>query len=155
VVSADGPAFSAEPAVNYPLQSPAAGVEVSRPTAGEHRADYGLGQSSGPDSTTPHGFERFIAGEPPSTAVTNDTTTTTPRTAIVDVTLDAETISYQTYQLTDGSVWMLPIYNYTGLFTNADGSSYTGTWSTIAVDPTTSSIHLVIRRYQSRRPILY
>jgi hypothetical protein len=31
---------------------------------------------------------------------------------------------------------MLPIYNYTGLVTNADGSSYTGTWSTIAVDPT-------------------
>jgi len=33
VVSADGPAFSAEPAVNYPLQSPAAGVEVSRPNS--------------------------------------------------------------------------------------------------------------------------
>ena len=54
----------------------------------------------------------------------------------VNVTLDAETISYQTYQLTDGSVWMLPIYNYSGVVNNADGSSYTGTWSTIAVDPT-------------------
>ena len=31
---------------------------------------------------------------------------------------------------------MLPIYNYTGVVTNSDGSSYTGTWSTIAVDPT-------------------
>jgi hypothetical protein len=31
---------------------------------------------------------------------------------------------------------MLPIYNYTGLVNNTDGSSYTGTWSTIAVDPT-------------------
>jgi hypothetical protein len=64
----------------------------------------------------------------------NDTTTTT--VPVVDVTLDADTVSYETFQLTDGSVWMLPIYNYTGLVTNADGSSYTGTWSTIAVDPT-------------------
>jgi hypothetical protein len=28
------------------------------------------------------------------------------------------------------------MYNYTGLVNNTDGSSYTGTWSTIAVDPT-------------------
>ena len=64
------------------------------------------------------------------------TTTTTPSgPPIVDVTLDNETISYQTYQLTDGSVWMLPVYNYTGVVNNTDGSSYTGTWSTIAVDP--------------------
>ena len=77
----------------------------------------------------------------------NDTTTTDPTTSttipVVDVTLDAETVSYATFQLTDGSVWMLPIYNYTGLVTNSDGSSYTGTWSTIAVDPT--YIHVPIR----------
>jgi hypothetical protein len=44
-------------------------------------------------------------------------------------------IAYLPDQLTDGSVWMLPIYNYTGVVNNTDGSSYTGTWSTIAVDP--------------------
>jgi hypothetical protein len=140
VVSADGPAFSAEPAVNYPLQSPAAGVEVLEAQQQANIAQItASGQSSGPgSSTTPlTGSSGSSPATPPSTAVTNDTTTTTPSgPPIVDVTLDAETISYQTYQLTDGSVWMLPIYNYTGLVTNADGSSYTGTWSTIAVDPT-------------------
>ena len=31
---------------------------------------------------------------------------------------------------------MLPIYNYTGDVNSTNGSSYTGTWSVIAVDPT-------------------
>ena len=128
LVSADGPAFSVMPALNYPLQSPAAGVEVLEaqqqayfaPTAGSN-------SSSGPSPATP----------PSTSSDTSNTTTTTPSgPPIVDVTLDNETISYQTYQLTDGSVWMLPVYNYTGVVNNTDGSSYTGTWSTIAVDPT-------------------
>ncbi len=134
VVSADGPAFTAMPAVSYPLQSPAAGVEVLEAAQQTEFAQNGSStQPSGSDSsTTP------LAGSnssPPSTATgTSDTTTTT--VPVVDVTLDAETITYATFQLTDGSVWMLPVYNYGGLATNADGSTYTGTWSTIAVDPT-------------------
>ncbi len=138
LVSASGPAFSVMPGVNYPLQSPAAGVEVLEAAQQAQFASSGSGQSSGSGpSTTP--LSAGTSGSPatpPSTTPDSDTTTTTPAPPIVDVTLDAETISYQTYQLTDGSVWMLPIYNYTGLVTNADGSSYTGTWSTIAVDPT-------------------
>ena len=142
VVSADGPAFNVMPAANYPLQSPAAGVEVLE---AQQQAYFAQNASSGQptpagSSTTPtSGSSSGTApATPPSaTSDTTDTTTTTPSgPPIIDVTLDNETISYQSYQLTDGSVSMLPIYNYTGVVTNSDGSSYTGTWSTIAVDPT-------------------
>lgn len=144
VVSANGPAFTAMPAVNYPLQSPAAGVEVLDAQQQSYWASNDTsGQLSGSgSSTTPtSGSSRSSPATPPSatsdTSNTSNTTTTTPSgPPIVDVTLDVETISYQSYQLTDGSVWMLPIYNFTGLVNNSDGSSYTGTWSTIAVDPT-------------------
>jgi hypothetical protein len=139
VVAADGPAFGVDPAVSYPLQSPAAGVEVLEAQQQADAAQYAAGQSSdaGSSTTPPPATSGSSPASPPTASGTDDTTTTTPSgPPIVDVTLDAETISYQTYQLTDGSVWMLPIYNYTGVVTNADGSSYTGTWSTIAVDPT-------------------
>jgi hypothetical protein len=135
VISADGPAFTAAPAVNYPLQSPAAGVSVlEAQQQAQFSESAGSGASASPSNST--------APTPPvSSPGANDTTTTIGATTsttipVVDVTLDAETVSYATFQLTDGSVWMLPIYNYTGLVTNTDGSSYTGTWSTIAVDPT-------------------
>jgi hypothetical protein len=135
LVSMDGPAFSAAPAVNYPLQSPTAGVSVLE---AEQQSYFAANGASASGSTTPVG-----AGSsggvvtPPAATATDVTTTTTPSgPPIVNVTLDSETITYQTYQLTDGSVWMLPIYNYSGLVNNTDGSSYTGTWSTIAVDPT-------------------
>jgi hypothetical protein len=138
VVSADGPAFSVAPAVNYPLQSAAAGVEVLEAQQQSYFASNNSSQESGGPSTTPlSGSDSTSPASPPAAADTNEPTTTTPSgPPIVDVTLDSETVSYQTYQLADGSVWMLPIYNYSGLVNNADGSSYTGTWSTIAVDPT-------------------
>jgi len=142
LVSADGPAFSVMPAVDYPLQSPAAGVEVLEAQQQAYFAqNASSGQPSGAGSSTA-GSSSSSSGTSPATPPssssdsTNTTTTTPSGPPIVDVTLDNETISYQTYQLTDGSVWMLPIYNYTGVVTNTDGSSYTGTWSTIAVDPT-------------------
>ena len=146
LVSADGPAFSVMPALNYPLQSPTAGVEVLGAQQQAYFAENASsGQPSGAgSSTTPTaGSNSSSSGPspatPPSTSSDTSNTTTTTTTPsgppIVDVTLDNETISYQTYQLTDGSVWMLPIYNYTGVVNNTDGSSYTGTWSTIAVDP--------------------
>ena len=133
VVSADGPAFSVMPAVDYPLQSPVAGVAVLEAQQKSYFASNGSESSGAP---LPAGSNAATTTTP-SSAATNDTTTTTPSgPPIVDVTLDAETISYQSYQLTDGSVWLLPMYNYTGVVNNVDGSSYTGTWSTIAVDPT-------------------
>jgi hypothetical protein len=132
VVSASGPAFTVMPAVNYPLQSPAAGVAVLEAQQHSEFAGSGASDLSGASasSTSPT--------PPPSSPSPTDTTDTTTTTTIpiVAVTLDDETVSYQTYQLTDGSLWMLPIYNYTGNVNNNDGSSYTGTWSVIAVDPT-------------------
>jgi hypothetical protein len=82
VVSADGPAFSAEPAVNYPLQSPAAGVEVLEAQQQANIAQItASGQSSGPgSSTTPlTGSSGSSPATPPSTAVTNDTRTANRR----------------------------------------------------------------------------
>lgn len=136
VVSASGPAFSVMPAVNYPFQSPAAGVEVlEAQQQSEFAANGSSGQSSGTQSSTsPSPPSNTSSSNSPSTTDTGDTTTTT--IPIVAVTLDAETVSYQTYELTDGTVWMLPIYNYTGNVNSENGSSYTGTWSVIAVDPT-------------------
>lgn len=122
VVSANGPAFSASPTVNYPLQSPAAGVAVLEAQQQSYFASNGSSVQSGA-SGSPSSSGSTPAGPP-----------------IIDVTLDHATITYQTYRLTDGSVWMLPIYNYTGLVNNSDGSSYTATWTTIAVDP--AYIHL-------------
>jgi hypothetical protein len=137
LVSMDGPAFSAMPAVNYPLQSPAAGVAVLEATQQSYFAANGASASGSSTTGVGAGSSGGVSTPPVANAADGTTTTTTPSgPPIVNVTLDAETISYQTYQLTDGSVWMLPIYNYTGQVNNADGSSYTGTWSTIAVDPT-------------------
>jgi hypothetical protein len=146
VVSADGPAFSAAPAVNYPLQSAADGVAALESqqqayfTANNAVGVSGSGTATSSPASPPVTAPASGVPVTPSTIAANDTTVSTlPSVSsvppIVDVTLDTATISYQTYQLTNGSVWMLPIYNYTGLVTNADGSSYTGTWSTIAVDP--------------------
>ena len=137
LVSMDGPAFSAMPAVNYPLQSPAAGVGVLEAAQQSYFAANGASASGSSTTGVGAGSSGGVSTPPVANAADGTTTTTTPSgPPIVNVTLDAETISYQTYQLTDGSVWMLPIYNYTGQVNNADGSSYTGTWSTIAVDPT-------------------
>lgn len=142
LVSASGPAFGVMPAVSYPLQSPAAGVEVLE---AQQRSYFAANGSSGPSTSagtaapaTSSSSSNTSPTTPPSSPPSSgDTTTTEPSgPPIVDVTLDSETISYQTYQLTDGSLWMLPIYNYSGAVQNGDGSSYTGTWSTIAVDPT-------------------
>ena len=51
------------------------------------------------------------------------------------MTLDSVSISLQSYQLNDGTVWLLPIYDYSGTVMNSDGSSYRSDWTTIAVDP--------------------
>ena len=54
---------------------------------------------------------------------------------LVNATLSADTISLATYQLADGSLWLLPVYDYRGQVTNANGVASSGTWSELAVDP--------------------
>jgi hypothetical protein len=122
LIAASGPAFSVLPAVNYPLQSPAAGVavlEAAQQVESAPVASDGTGMTT---TTVP--------------SDSNTTTTSTPLTPpIINVTLDNVSTSLASYTLTDGTVWMLPLYTYSGTVNTADGTSYSNTWSTIAVDP--------------------
>jgi hypothetical protein len=167
LIGAHGPAFSLMPSVNYPLQSPTAGVSaleaqqqaefapVSSGTSdqGGGAAPLSSGSASGAPSTSPASPPSDTTPTSPSDA---PTTTTPSGPPIVDVTLDAVSTSLSSYTLTDGSVWMLPLYTYTGAVTNSDGSTYTGTWTTLAVDP--SYVQLPISSTGGRNPggpILY
>lgn len=127
VVNASGPAFSVGSSLVYPLQSLAAGVAalnveqqskfpVPSPQASPPTTGSGLNAGGTNSSTTPSG--------PP----------------IVNVALNADSLSLETYQLTDGSMWLLPVYDYTGVETNLDGSTSSGTWYELAVDP--SYVHV-------------
>jgi hypothetical protein len=159
IVSADGPVFTTMPVVQYPLQSPVAAVTVLE---AQQQALFANGNASGgsvepltaPTTTSPDGG----AAVPPTTPApgSGDTTTTAPSgPPIVNVTLDSDTVSLQSYVLTDNSVWLLPIYTFTGTVTNADGSTYTSTWSTIAVDPAYVQAPVSTGGINPGGPILY
>jgi hypothetical protein len=123
VVNASGPAFNVASTTNYPLQSLAAGVSALNV---EQQKKYPATSTPSTPSTSPS-----------TDAGSSDTTSTTPTgPPIVDVTLNSDSITLETYQLTDGSVWLLPVYNYEGVERNIDGSSSTGSWYELAVDPT-------------------
>jgi hypothetical protein len=120
VVSASGPAFSVGTTTNYPLQSLAAGVSA-----------LNAEQQSRFPSTTP--TTGTGSGVQPGTTDTTPTKQAGP--PVINVTLDADALSLATYQLTDGSLWLLPVYNYTGTEITADGTTSTGTWNELAVNP--------------------
>ncbi len=159
IVSADGPAFTTLPVVQYPLQSPVAAVTVLQ---AQQQSRFTDGNNSGgpvepltaPSTTSPDGGGTV----PPSTpAPGSDATSTTAPTKppIVNVTLDSDTVSLESYVLTDNSVWLLPIYTFTGTVTNADGSTYSSTWSTIAVDPAYVQAPVSTGGVNPGGPILY
>jgi hypothetical protein len=62
-------------------------------------------------------------------------TSTAAAPPVIDVTLSDDTISFQTYELTDGTWWLLPVYHYQGAFTGTTGAASTGTWEQLAIDP--------------------
>ncbi|HEY5438640.1 MAG TPA: hypothetical protein VIJ99_07045 [Acidimicrobiales bacterium] len=165
IVSANGPAFTTMPVVQYPLQSPVAAVTVLE---AQQQSLFANGNGSGgsvepltaPTTTSPAagtGTSTGTATPPPTpTPGSNDTTTTAPSgPPIVNVTLDSDTVSLQSYVLTDNSVWLLPIYTFTGTVTNADGTTYTSTWSTIAVDPAYIQAPVSTGGINPGGPILY
>jgi hypothetical protein len=119
VVNASGPTFKVGSSLVYPLQSLAAGVAALNV---EQQSKYRATSPETNTSTTGAG--------------TNPTSPTASGPPIVNVTLNADSLSFETYQLTDGTMWMLPVYNYTGVETNLDGSSSSGTWYELAVAPT-------------------
>lgn len=123
VMSASGPAFSVGSPTNYPLQSLAAGVNALNAEQ----------QSRFPGTSPSAGTSGSSAGVQPGTAGTTPTTQTGP--PVVNVTLESDALSLATYQLTDGSLWLLPVYNYSGTEKTADGSTSSGIWNELAVDP--------------------
>ncbi len=112
VVYASGPALSVGPPVTYPLQSPLAGV-----------AALSAAQAS-----------QLARTPTTSSAVGSSTTTTLAPVPVVDVTLNSDSVSLATYQLTDGAFWLLPVYTYAGVIAQATGPS-SGTWSELAIEP--------------------
>ena len=68
---------------------------------------------------------------------------------VIKVLITSATVQLSTQQMTDGSVWLIPMYSYNGTATNEDGTTTESTWSTIAVDPAYLKISV------SPTPILY
>lgn len=179
LTSASGPAFSVMSSTTYPWQSPVAGVAVLEAeqqsyfaTPGGVPSDTSVGggavppASSGSSSGSSSGGSATSPPSPgpidtspipgptdttPTTVPTDTTPTTVASPPIIDVTLDSVSVSLQTYQLTDGSEWLLPVYTFSGSVTNSDGPFYTGSWSTIAID--SAYVHLSHR--SSVRPLEY
>ncbi len=79
------------------------------------------------------GVAALNAAEQTQFSATGASANTTPA-PIVDVTLDSDTVALETYQLTNGTTWLLPVYHYTGLV-HASGQPPSGTWSELALDP--------------------
>jgi hypothetical protein len=121
IVSASGPAFSVASTQNYPLQSYTSAVNALNAA---QQSKFPT-SSSTPESTT--------TGANPSG--TNETTTPPSGPPIVDVTLNAASITLETYELTDGSMWLLPVYVFTGVETGANGTVSGGNWFELALDP--------------------
>jgi len=116
---ASGPAFDVGSSVAYPLQSPADALGVLNAAQ----------QSLANEHTSTSDVAPGVAG---STSLGSSTSTTVP---VEQVTISDDTLTLQTYVLADGSVWMLPVYDFTGTSTDASGATATNTWNELAVDP--------------------
>jgi hypothetical protein len=121
---ASGPAFYIDSAISYPLQSHVAGVDVLNDQQRNYFAPRG-GSALGPNASAS------------TTSLTPTSASSSSRTGppIVGVTLDSVTTTLQSVTLINGSVWLVPDFVYTGMIKNADGSTTSGTWTTIAIDP--------------------
>jgi len=151
LVDASGPAFTAASATDYPLIRPTDGVTALNAQQRRDLASTGSNQSNDTTATTgpvvPTATPTTTApatGSSGSTNATgssgssgsNDTTTTIVNTPpIVNVTLTDSTVSLRSYVLTNGSVWMLTVYDYSGTLANADGTNEPSEWTILAVQP--------------------
>lgn len=160
LTNASGVSFSATPTGDYPLVSPAAGVGEITDQLGFVNPFYNAGgiapmnasstgASSGPSAsaTSDTSTTTTLAvspppdtsspGTPPSpptdTTPTTapDTTTTTMPPTVVDIT--SATIQYSSFNMTDGTTLLLPIYVYVGNVTG--DNTYQVTFRIVAVDP--------------------
>ena len=108
VVYASGPAFRVDSTSNYPLQSPVDGVAALNT---DQKNKFPSTSSAGTTSASPSG--------PP----------------IVDVALTSASVRLEPFKLTDGTLWLLPVYKYVGGSASAGGTSSTSYWYELAVDP--------------------
>ncbi len=157
LVSADGVSFTLTPLGEYPLISPAAGVDqikdqlfVAFDVAGWTAAPGGV-LSTGSSSTGPatsvapptvvNGSSS--AGSAPSDTTppsTEDTTTTTIPPLVVNLTQESD--QYGAYAMANGSTLLLPIYAYTG---DVVGQGYQASFRVIPVDPAYLDLTLAVR----------
>lgn len=143
LVDASGPAFSVDSSTNYPLRRPVDGVAALNAEQ-QQRFAPSNGTAVTPDtsnggSVSPPGAATPATGSAAPGSPAGPTTTTTPTPPpgppIVDVTLNGVTVTLGAYQLDNGTVYLVPMYSYSGEATGPDGNTYTGSWSAIAVDP--------------------
>ncbi len=136
VIWANGSVAKFDRVGNYPLISETAGVD---------NLSTGSLYGGGPVAMTDD-----VAGGVGSSDVIpvigSDDALTPP---IIQVLITSATVQLSTQQMTDGSVWLIPMYAYTGTATNEDGTTTESTWSTIAVDPAYLKISV------SPTPIVY
>ncbi|HEY5103554.1 MAG TPA: hypothetical protein VII65_00795 [Acidimicrobiales bacterium] len=118
VVAASGPAFTLGSPQNYPLESPQAGIAALN-TVQRNRF--------------PHSATTTSTQSIANSGTTNTTVLSGP--PIVDVTLNSYSLSLATYQLSDGSMWLLPVFNYAGQAANTYGTSGGSTWQQLALNP--------------------
>ena len=135
LVDASGPAFNLGAPINYPLQSPVDGVAVLNADQQKRFAPANAGTVT-PSSGAPAGAPGTTVPGSSNGSPGPTTTTTTPQgPPIVNVSLTDETVTLGTYQLDNGSVYLVPVYDYAGVASGPNANTYTGTWSTVAVAP--------------------
>ncbi|MGC1239249.1 MAG: hypothetical protein WA860_10715 [Acidimicrobiales bacterium] len=54
---------------------------------------------------------------------------------IVHAMVNSASLSLATYELKDGTTWLLPLYTYSGNVSQKDGTRSSGTWSELALEP--------------------
>jgi hypothetical protein len=121
ILSMSGPDFGIASSTKYPLRSPSDGVAALN--AAE---DQGWGTNVG---------DAAAGGLPSSGDTTPSTTSETVGPPIRVVTLSRVHLSLATYQLADGSTWLIPEYVFSGTETDVTQTAGSGPWFVIAVDP--------------------
>jgi hypothetical protein len=144
VVIASGPSFDVGSSTNYPLQSPVDGIAILNAQQAlqfgpvtdtvKREGTNGGGYVAAPGAVATTTSGSGVAVGSPGSAPPTTTGTSSP--PLVTVRLVGVTLTLATYRLHDGSVWLIPVYSYTGTASGAHGASYSGDWSTVAVDPT-------------------
>ena len=139
VVAASGPAFTLGSPQNYPLESPQAGISALNTVQ----------VSKFPNNATASTTQTSANG---SSAAAPTVPSIPP---IVDVTLNSLSLSLKTYQLADGSTWLLPVYSYAGEAANSYGTSSSSTWNELAIDPSYVSVSAASPSGVTHGPVNY